>query len=83
MKIFTERVYFFTTPAERAIGRDVNEKLCYFAVDYDTELKSTAEGSNKNRTYEVPDRNISTVGAERFRSVEVFFQPDFQDTSLR
>merc|ERR1711916_370343 len=58
-------------------GRDVKEKLCYIALDYDTELKSTAESSDKEKTYELPDGNIITVGAERFRCAEVLFQPSF------
>ena len=50
------------------IGRDVNEKLCYIALDYDTELKSTAESSDKNLTHMLLDEHIIiTVGAERFR----------------
>ena len=47
MKILTERGYSFTPSAERKIGRDVKEKLCYIALDFDTELKSTAKYSTK------------------------------------
>jgi len=73
MKILTERGYSFTTTAEREIGRDVKENLCYIGLDYDTDLKLIAE-IDKKETYDLPDRNI-TVGAERFCCVEVLFQP--------
>ena len=61
MKILTERGYSFTTTAEREIVRDVKEKLCYIALDNDTELKSTAESSDKKQTHMISDGNIITV----------------------
>merc|ERR1712182_76645 len=36
-----------------------------------------AESSEKEKTYELPDGNVITVGNERFRCPEVLFQPSF------
>merc|ERR1711985_169329 len=52
-------------------------KLCYVALDFDTELKAAQARSESEKTYELPDGNLVTIGSERFRCAEVLFQPSF------
>ena len=51
----------FTSSAELEIARDMKEKLCYVALDYDAELKTYKESAANNRPYELPDGNVVVI----------------------
>eukprot|EP01057_Protomagalhaensia_wolfi_P005670 Protomagalhaensia_wolfi_Nauph_80__5669@NODE_662_length_2155_cov_1275_181947_g492_i0_p1_GENE_NODE_662_length_2155_cov_1275_181947_g492_i0NODE_662_length_2155_cov_1275_181947_g492_i0_p1_ORF_typecomplete_len378_score57_88Actin/PF00022_19/1_4e135MreB_Mbl/PF06723_13/7_5e08Actin_micro/PF17003_5/0_18_NODE_662_length_2155_cov_1275_181947_g492_i08651998 len=76
-KLLHLRGHAFTTSAEKEIVRDIKEKLCYIALDYDEELKRADESDEVDKTYELPDGNIISVGRERFQCPEALFQPTF------
>ena len=74
-KILKDNNYNFDTSAEKEIVRDMKEKLCYVAEDYEEELKKAGAGSELEETYTLPDGNLCTFSTQRFKTPEYLFNP--------
>lgn len=76
VRLMTERGHSLTNSAEREIVRDIKEKLCYVALDFNEEMNRSKNSSEIEKSYEMPDGSIINLGNERFRAPEALFQPN-------
>lgn len=72
MKILGENGFTFTMQHCIENVCEMKEKFCYVALDFDEEIQKTAAVGT---TYELPDKQVVTIGSEQFRCPEAFFQP--------
>ncbi|KAK2856609.1 hypothetical protein Q5P01_005344 [Channa striata] len=74
-KLLQEQGVCMRTTAEMEIVREMKEKCCCVALNYDHEL--TQGGlSCREMHYTMPDGQIVTLSTERFRAPEILFKPD-------
>nr|QGN00894.1 ActL3 [Drosophila ambigua] len=75
MKLLTERgySYSFSCLSEREIVRDMKEKLCYVARDFQQELEEFSTQLEKK--YTLPDGQVISIGDQSIRCPEALFDP--------
>ncbi|THD28202.1 Actin alpha anomalous [Fasciola hepatica] len=74
-KLMMDRLSWGYTTAELEIFRDMKEKACYVAENFDLEMMATAKNTSNMITYELPDGQVITIENERFLCPEALFQP--------
>lgn len=57
----------------------MKERICFVSQDFDEDLYTAAESSEFEKSYELPDGQVITIGDERFRCPEVQFRPRMLD----
>ena len=75
-RILCQRGYSFISSAEKEIVRELKEKSCYIAQDFESEYEKSQKTDECIEQHELPDGSIMTINDERFRAPEVLFRPE-------
>ena len=79
-KLLAKHGLSFST-AEMGIVRDIKEKLCYFAMDYEEELRKAKKNPKAiSKSYKLPDGRIVELVEERFTAPEIMYNPTLIDS---
>ncbi|KAG7508972.1 hypothetical protein JOB18_030479 [Solea senegalensis] len=73
-KLLQEQGLSMCTTAELEIVREMKEKCCCVALDYEAALTQDS-ASCREMPYTLPDGRIVTLCTERFRAPEILFKP--------
>lgn len=72
------RGYQLSTTTERETTRGIKEAMCYVVENFEKEMESSvSDPTLVERTYELPDGQVITLGNECYRVAETLFQPAF------
>lgn len=82
-RILKDDNYQFETSAEIETVREIKEKRCYVAQDYEEELRKASTSDEVETNYTLPDGNICKFSVQRFKCPEFLFQPELGGRELK
>lgn len=65
----------FDSTADKEIAKQIKEKLCYCALDFDKELQEFHDNPDKKKEFTLPDSTTVKVGDVCIRTPECLFKP--------
>lgn len=75
-KLLKTKGFYLDSSGGREIVRDIKEKLCYLAMDYEEELeKAKKMPKSITQEYAMPDGQTVNLVDERFRAPEILYRP--------
>ncbi|MCI4395622.1 hypothetical protein PGIGA_G00194210 [Pangasianodon gigas] len=74
-QLLTEQGVCMRTSAEMEIVREIKERCCCVALNYEAEL-SGGGGASAQVHYTLPDGHMVSLTTERFRAPEILFKPE-------
>ena len=75
-RILMEKGLDFTKPSDKEIARDIIEKTCYVALDYQAEMEKALYSTEMmGKEYCLPNGGCISLKEERFRCPELLFEP--------
>eukprot|EP00354_Favella_ehrenbergii_P006515 CAMPEP_0170465762 /NCGR_PEP_ID=MMETSP0123-20130129/9981_1 /TAXON_ID=182087 /ORGANISM="Favella ehrenbergii, Strain Fehren 1" /LENGTH=372 /DNA_ID=CAMNT_0010731733 /DNA_START=66 /DNA_END=1180 /DNA_ORIENTATION=- len=83
-KLLLEAGHSFTSSAELETVKDIKEKLCFVAQDYDSEHAAATSSSALDETYSLPDKSVIPIkGTIRLQTAELLFKPELNGKSCK
>jgi len=84
VKLLLEAGHNYTSASEVQIVRDIKEKLCYVAQNWNEEFEEAKKSSEHDKQYTLPDKSVITVPATvRMGAPELLFQPNRNGMSCK
>jgi len=81
-RVLQENGENFTSTAELEIVKDIKEKLCFVAQDYETEHAAAQQSASEDQSFTLPDKRvISVAGTVRMQIPELLFKPELNGHS--
>ncbi|CAL8316333.1 unnamed protein product [Boreogadus saida] len=75
-KLLQEQGVCMRTSAELEIVREMKERCCRVALDYEAELAPGGPSAGREMSYTLPDGQVVCLDTERFRAPEILFRPE-------